>query len=155
MSNTLQAFLARSTTKAAENLAASVERLPDDKRDWCPMGQARTALNQAAECAILNGSTVDLLTHRTWPEDYDFTEYFRRRDELAAQGWDAVKALLEQNTKRAAEKIADLPDEELALEVTMPWGPMTVAQIASYPYWNMSYHEGQVNYIASMLGCLE
>ncbi len=31
---------------------------------------------------------------------------------------------------------------------------MTVAQIASYPYWNMCYHEGQINYIASMLGCL-
>jgi hypothetical protein len=31
---------------------------------------------------------------------------------------------------------------------------MTLANIIAYPYWNMSYHEGQVNYIASMLGCL-
>jgi hypothetical protein len=28
---------------------------------------------------------------------------------------------------------------------------MTLEQIMSYPYWNMCYHEGQVNYIAAML----
>jgi hypothetical protein len=36
----------------------------------------------------------------------------------------------------------------------MPWGPMTVSQILGYPFWNMCYHEGQINYIASMLGTL-
>jgi len=40
------------------------------------------------------------------------------------------------------------------VEVQMPWGMMTLAQIISYPYWDMSYHEGQINYLASMLVCL-
>ena len=32
---------------------------------------------------------------------------------------------------------------------------MTLAQVIAYPHWNMSYHEGQINYIASMLGLLK
>ena len=151
----LQSFLSQSTLKAAENLAAAVERIPEDKRAWCPMGGARTVIDQAAECAILNGSTVDLLADQRWPEEYDFADYYNRKDQLAAQGWDAVKALLEKNAKCVCEKIASLPDDQLGNEIQMPWGPMNVAQIASYPYWNMSYHEGQINYVASMLGCLE
>jgi hypothetical protein len=31
---------------------------------------------------------------------------------------------------------------------------MTPAQMITYPHWNMTYHEGQINYIASILGCL-
>ncbi len=38
--------------------------------------------------------------------------------------------------------------------IPMPWGPMTVAQMITSPHWNMTYHEGQINYIASILGCL-
>jgi hypothetical protein len=151
----LQSFLSTSTAKAADNLAAALERIPDDKRAWVPMAKARTAIDQAAECALLTGSTVTLLTDQKWPEEFDFDDYFRQKDELAAQGWDAVKALLELNTVRAVDKIASLKDEELGNEIAMPWGLLTVAQIASYPYWNMSYHEGQINYIASMLGCLD
>ena len=152
---TLQGFLARATAKAAEDLIAAMERVPEDKRDWSPMGDARTALDQAAEVAILNGSTCEMLASRAWPADYDMNQYFQQKADLAAKGWGEVKALLEANTARAVEAIRSLPTEALHEEVAMPWGPFTVAQIASYPYWNACYHEGQINYIASMLGKLE
>ncbi len=150
----LQSFLARATTKAAEDLVAAFERIPEDKRTWSPMGDARTAIDQVAELAILNGSTCKLLDDRKWPENYDFNDYFKAKDELASKGWDTIKALLDENTKKAVATISALPNESLGQPVDMPWGPMTVSQIASYPYWNMCYHEGQINYIASMLGCL-
>ena len=51
--------------------------------------------------------------------------------------------------------IKDVTDEELGVQVDMPWGPMAMAQIIAYPFWNMCYHEGQINYITSMLGCLD
>jgi hypothetical protein len=151
---TLQTFLARATTKAAEDFIAAFERLPEDKHTWSPMGDARTAIDQAAELAILNGSTCKLLDTRKWPENYDFNDYYKSKEEVAAKGWTEVRALLEENTRNAVATISALPNESLSEPVDMPWGPMTVAQIASYPYWNMCYHEGQVNYIASMLGCL-
>ncbi|MBV9868329.1 MAG: hypothetical protein JO316_23490 [Abitibacteriaceae bacterium] len=129
-------------------------RLPEDKRNWSPETTSRTAQDMVAECAILNGSTADVITNRTFPADFDFADYGRQKAVLAQHG-DAVQSLLQENTARAIAAIRAVPDEDLQVEVQMPWGPMALAQIISYPYWNMSYHEGQINYVASMLGCLE
>ena len=153
MSNTLQEFLASATQKAASDLQAALLRLPEDKRGWCPMGKARTALDQVAECALLNGGTGNLIQSRSWPKDFDFADFDRAKTELARDG-NAVRALLEQNTAAAIAAIRAVPEDDLGIEVQMPWGPMTVAQLLAYPSWNMAYHEGQINYIASMLGCL-
>ncbi len=153
MPNTLQEFLAGATQKAADDLKAALLRLPEEKRSWSPMGEARTALDQVAECAMLNGSTANLIQSRTWPKDADMSEFFRAKAELARDE-SAVLSLLQENTEKVIGVIRSVPDGDLAVEVQMPWGPMTLAQIVAYPYWNMSYHEGQINYIASMLGCL-
>jgi len=153
MAQTLQTFLASATMKAMADLIAAVERVPVDKHNWCPMGDARTALDMAAECAMLNDG--QLLRERKWPEGFDFNDYMAQKADLVSQGWPAVKALLEENTPKVVEAIKGLSDEELDQTIQMPWGPFTLAQIASYPYWNMAYHEGQCNYMASMLGTLE
>jgi uncharacterized damage-inducible protein DinB len=154
MANSLQEFLTRATGKVAEDLVAALERVPADKRNWSAMGDARTALDQIAECAILNGSTADLIQTREWTMSGDFAEYERNKSELAKDEA-AVKSLLSQNTAKAIAAIKDVPDSDINVEVTTPFGTMTLAQIMSYPYWNMCYHEGQINYIASMLGTLK
>lgn len=125
------------------------------------MGQARPALDQVAECAILNGTTADLIKSRTWPADLDFGEFVRAKAELA-RDWNALKSLLQENTAKVIAVIRAVPNEDLGIEIYIPQemiskserGPTTLAQVISYPYWNMSYHEGQINYIASMLDFL-
>ena len=154
MPNTLQEFLAQAAQKAAGDLEAAVLRLPEDKRSWSPMGDARTALDQAAECAIVNGSTADLIESREWPRTGDYADFQRAKTELA-RDWEALRSLLQTNTSKVTTVIRAIPNADLGIEVQLPWGPSTLAQIASYPYWNMAYHEGQINYIASMLGCLK
>ena len=153
MSNTLQDFLGTATQQAATDLEKALMRLPEEKRNWSPAEKARTAMDQVAECAILNGSTCELIKSRTWNADYDFPEFLRKKEELA-RDWNAMKSLLEENTAKVIATIREAPDEDLGVVVQMPWGPMTLAQIIAYPYWNMTYHEGQINYIASILGCL-
>ncbi len=154
MPHTLQDFLASATLKAAADLETALLRIPEDKRGWSVMGDARTALDMAAECAMLCSSTAELMKSRVWDTNFDFAEYVRTKDELA-KDWNAVKELLAKNTAFAIDSINAIPDEALSAEITMPFGTMTLAQIAAYPYWNMSYHEGQINYIASMLGLLK
>jgi uncharacterized damage-inducible protein DinB len=149
----LQDYLATAIPKAADDLTTAFLRLPEEKRAWSPMGDARTALDQMAECAILNGSVAELMVARKWPEDMDMAEYERNKAELA-KDWPAVKALLEANTAKAVATIKTIADADLSLSVDMPWGPMTVSQIMGYPFWNMAYHEGQINFMASMLGVL-
>jgi len=65
-----------------------------------------------------------------------------------------LNSLLEVNLEKVASVIRSVPDKDLDIELEMPWGKGTIGQIIAYPYWNMSYHEGQINYIASILGVL-
>jgi hypothetical protein len=146
MPGPLQKFIAAATKKAAGDLITAVENLPEDKRSWSPLDKGRTALDQAAECAILNGSVINLLKTKVFPTDFNYDEFVGKKAELA-KDWNAVKELLLANTELAIAAIEAVPDSELDIEVAMPWGTHTVASIMSYPYWNMSYHEGQTNYI--------
>lgn len=152
MSATVQEFLAASARQAANDLVTALLRVPEDKRDWSPMGNARTALDQVAECALLTGSTAEMLVTRKFP-DFKSDEYDKARAELIAD-WSKMEALLKENTEKAAAEILKIPDEDFDTEIVMPWGPMKLVSIMAYPYWNMTYHEAQINYIASMLGCL-
>lgn len=152
MPGTLQQFLGNAIREQAKNLETAVNRLPEDKRDWSPMGDARSAMNMVAECAMLCDPTK-IVTTRSFG-DFDFVAYQKQRDELAtnpAVAW----STLWPNVEAGIKTIQSVPDSDLDIEVTMPFGTFTIAQIISYPYWNMSYHEGQINYIASMLGCLD
>ncbi|RYG60285.1 hypothetical protein EON80_24860 [bacterium] len=152
MSNHLQNFLADAALKAAADLETALGRVPAEKRNWSAMGDARPPLDLVAECALLNGSTANLIeTHQFTT---DFEQYGRDKAALA-QDEAAALALLRENSARVAETIRAVPSEDLAIQVEMPWGPMTLEQIISYPFWNMSYHEGQINYVASLLGCLK
>ena len=147
---TLQEFLVRATENVASELVAALLRLPEDKRNWSPMGKARTALNMVAECAILGGTTVDMIRNRAYPADFDRAAFDREKERLATD-WPALQALLQENNAKVIAEIATVPEDALGIEVPMPWGTQTLAEIIAYPYWNMSYHEGQINYIASML----
>jgi hypothetical protein len=154
MPNTLQNFLTMATQKMADELVTSFQRLPEDKRNWSPGEQSRSALDQAAEIAILNGYTAELIQSRTWTMT-DFNVFIKAKAEAVAQGWDHVHALLKENTPKAIAAIGTVPDEDVNIEIAMPWGTSTLAEVMAYPYWNMTYHIGQINYIASILGCLE
>lgn len=154
MPNTLQDFLALVTPKASKNLAAAYERIPDDKKNWKPSETARPAVDLIAEVAILNGYTADLILSRTWTMN-DFSIYTNYKNEVC--GWEAekIKALLEENTRRVVDAVKATPDADLSLDIAMPWETQSLAEVCSYPYWNASYHEGQLNYLASILGCLD
>ncbi|MCC6729932.1 MAG: hypothetical protein IT208_11405 [Chthonomonadales bacterium] len=154
MSSSLQEFMAAGAIKAAADLETALNRIPDDKRGWSPAAGARSALDQLAECALLGGQIARLVHARAWPADYDPDVYERDQGRLADDET-AARSMLHSGAAEAAEAIRAVPDADLAIQVELPWGPMALAQIIAYPYWNTTYHEGQINYIASILGCLE
>ena len=153
--HSLRSFLAEAAVNAAASLEAALLRLPEDRRNWSPGGDARTAADLVAECALLNLSTATLIRTRRFPDDFDMAAYEREKAALAASDTAALLALLHENAKTVAEAIRSAPAEDLDVEIPMPWGPVTLAGLIAYPYWNMSYHEGQINYVASIIGCLK
>jgi hypothetical protein len=150
MANTFSQFLVRAIPKAKDDLVDAVERLPEDKRNWSPSGSARTALDQAAECAILNGSTAQTLQTRTFDNEF-MAVYEKQKADLVAQGWQAIKAKLDENTAKVVAAIGGVPESDFHQTISMPWGELSLEQIMSYPYWNTCYHEGQVTYIETLM----
>jgi uncharacterized damage-inducible protein DinB len=151
MPNSVQEFLAASTQKAAADLFAALDAIPAEKRSWKPSDKARSALDQFAECALLNGSVANTITHRAGPSAEFMEQYAGLKDSLS-QDENAARALLETNTARVIAAIRAAPSEDLETEVGMPWGAMTLRAICTYPFWNMTYHQGQIVYIGSLLG---
>ena len=68
-----------------------------------------------------------------------------------ADDWDTLQTTFETNTAQLIEAIRRVPDSELDQTIQLPWGAWTIAHLMGHPYWNMAYHEGQINYIASLL----
>jgi uncharacterized damage-inducible protein DinB len=154
MPGTLQTYLTTAIPRATADLEAALLRLPEDKRAWCAGGTARTALNMVAECVLMNEGTAELLASRRFPE-WNMETYQRTLDETAALEWSVLQARLEASTKKLVEVVATLRDEDLDAIIETPWSPTPLSSIAMYPFWNTCYHEGQINFIASILGCLE
>jgi len=151
MTTTIQAFLAESTQKASTDILAVLLRLPEDKRNWSPGGTARTALDIVAECALNNRYGADLIkTHKWTMNDQD--AYRQEKADLVASGLESLEKLLEENTKYLIEAIEGVADDQLDVEVPTPFGNGPLSGIMRYPYWNMSYHEGQLNSIDMLLG---
>jgi len=153
MSVSAQEYVATATERVAADFEAAFRRIPEDKRHWSPAEGSRSAADQLAEIALLNGSTASLVKTKAFPADFDMAQFFAVKGQHA-QDIDGTLALLKENTAKVVDAIRNVPDDELSIEIQMPWGLMTVRQIMGYPLWNMSYHEGQINYIASILGCL-
>ncbi len=148
--NTLQHFFAEATTQAAVDLETALLNLPADKRNWSAGGSARTALDMVAECAIMNAMTQRIIETRIFPADFDFAVYTREKAQLT-RDWEALRALLQANTARAVEAIGTVPDEALGAQVQGVPGAKTLVEVVAYAYWNMKYHEGQINFIAALL----
>ena len=149
MSTTLQTFLADATRKAATNVVTAFLSLPEDRRNWKPTEESRSALDQLAECAMNNAFTADIIEQRAMPF-HSQEDYLKQKADLVATGYDAVKVLLDRNTERFIGVVAAFPTDALTDEIDLPWGKSKLSEVLAYPYWNMGYHEGQINYIASI-----
>lgn len=146
---TQQDFLSSATEQGAKSLFAALLALPEEKRGWRPADTARSALDLVAECALNNGYTADMIRNQAWGAP-DHEEYMVTQSKVAAGSLSELQNLLEENTRRVIAAIQATPDEAMDVEIDTPYGIMTIAQSIVYPYWNISYHEGQINYIGSL-----
>ena len=152
MPQTVQEYLAGAAQKAAADLSKAYLNIPDEKRDWSPSEHARTALDMYAECVLLNSYTADTITNQAMTGSME--SFLQDKAEVKALPWEQMHAQFEASVAKIMAAIGGVVEADMDVVIAMPWGPMTPAQLITYPHWNMTYHEGQINYIASILGCL-
>lgn len=146
----LQNFLAASTLHVAESLSKAFLSLPKERRAWPAGGSARTAADQLAECVVINNGVAEGILDPATAANYDMAGFKAAIQELAGD-LAALPGALAESARKLALAIETVPDESLDTEIELPWGKWKMSQLMGHPYWNMSYHEGQVNFISHLI----
>jgi uncharacterized damage-inducible protein DinB len=129
-----------------ELLIKDTKYIPEEKFAFCPMGCAKTARDIMAETANVNVMLAKAFTGAG--KDAEFGTRVDQASTLAD-----LAELVRESASVVIDAIDSLGDADLEKEVTMPWG-------ARYPLWqaiflptsHMTYHDGQINYIQTLLG---
>ena len=130
----------------ANNFWKSVKTMPADKFEWRPEPTTRTARELAEEIVMTTGYVSKLVRAHKDPGMEDSTG-----DTIPK----TIEVLEQEHRAKIDEFIAavrDFPNEELKNTIELPWGTWTFSQVIAYPYWNLMYHWGQVNYIQTLYG---
>ena len=153
--STVNETAAKLTQQAADKLVKNLNVMPAEKQQWKPPQEGRSAHDQILECAVMNGFAAKILNDLAFPnmETMDWGGMFGK----AAAENDTVEKLLSTLEKSTADLIAAtkaFPADKLSDTVMIPFdgSTRTWAEVIFFPYWNMTYHEGQINYIQLLYG---
>jgi len=135
------------TQEAHRHLLTGLKYIADDKLDWVPMGSAKTPRQIALECATAYKLTGQLIRGEM-PE-------WAPPDPAAYPTRESVVAALDAALADLFSTLDALTSEQLAEKRQAPWGETTVGETIWMAFWHSVYHDGQLNYIQTLLGDTE
>lgn len=144
--------------KQIETVCRTAHAVPEDKREWTPMGDARSVKAQLEELATVHIYVIPILKTGEAPLiTEDQKEEIRERKERL-NTFDKLIEGAKEGAKLTADAIREVPDSKLENVVTLHSRggiKRTMYEMVARPYWNLCYHEGQINYIQMLLGDTE
>ena len=142
------------TQKALDDICRSATAVPDDKRTWVPMANARSVVNQMQEVATSGTWFLPLVESGVVPVFDAETATNHTRFRQTMSNLEDCISEARQSTGQLCQAIIAFPDKDLENEVTLPFGAgkTTMADVLAMHYWNLVYHLGQINQIQLMLG---
>jgi hypothetical protein len=142
--------------EASASMARTANAMPPEKVTWQPLEMGRTTLDQIQECGAINHFGAKVLQTREAPP---FDEAARERFARLKADHDTLEKalkLLDNGTEALVAAIEAFPEEDLDAMITLPFGPegmtMSFAELMLMSYWNVVYHQGQINYIQTLYG---
>lgn len=151
MSVTLSQQVALAATlRMRDDLIRAARAVPTERHNWSPGGVARNTIYLVAHCAATNLFFAAIFSSSPLP--YQTTE----EREAAVEGCETIdqaEALLNRSVTAVCDAIVALPEQRIGEQMVMPWGErMPVALSLLAPANHMQYHEGQINYLQTLLG---
>jgi hypothetical protein len=128
------------------DLLGAAEKL-GEKITWSPNEKGRTALDQVAECIVIGNMLLALL-EGTAPLAYKPDVFQSAKDAIDTK--EKATTLCTTIAERLALLVAQQTTEQLNTIVDTPFGPRSTIRLLMLIYWNNGYHEGQINYIATL-----
>lgn len=150
----LATFLAARIRSAGRKIEKAVGKMPADRQSWQPSvegNNGRDALDQIIECGLLNGVIAASLQSGEAPNP-DWDAYTAKKATLNTT--EKVLAAFKEGTENLAASVEACPEARLAEKFTDPFFNREVnwAEFVDVLYWNMCYHDGQINYIQTLYG---
>ena len=149
MASALQLVAAERTRKGAIDLVQLLQAMPTERLHWKPLSRGRSAMEQVIECVLVNKKWA--LTLRLGAYTRVPAETVEQLQSRCADN-SRLSQLLQETADELAVIILSLPAEQLNGRITAPFGTYSVADCCLLGYWNMVYHEGQINYIQTLYG---
>jgi len=145
--------LIRQIERGIDSLFRAARALPADRLTWSPVPGARSALDQLQEIATIGGRGVFADAHLKRKMEWDPEKMAQWKSERAKiTDLNELERMTRESCADLFEAIRNTESGDLSATVEMPFpGDFTLADIYSYYSWNMGYHEGQINYIASLV----
>ncbi|AIE86021.1 DinB family protein [Fimbriimonas ginsengisoli] len=147
----VQEAAALATEKSVKVLLYTIDRTPDDRLTWKPCETARSALEVAAECALVTGNWAEILQTGACPPQDVYFQIFSRMSAISTR--EQVVQALQDETSRLISVLRDISDERLQDNLTVFWGESR--PILSWLHWvaiHNTYHLGQICYIQRLYG---
>jgi hypothetical protein len=145
----LQTVAAERTRKGAVNLVQLLRVMPPEWLHWKPLDCGRTVIEQAIECILVNRKWALTLRQGVYTRvPVETVEQVKTTCQDSSQ----VSQLLQEAAEELAAAILALPVTQLDEQIHAPFGTYSVADCCLLGYWNMVYHEGQINYIQTLYG---
>jgi len=139
------------TEHEAALIVKDTSYIPEEKFAFCPMGCAKTVEGILKEVAGTNARIAASLRGEDPASSASYLQFEKRVGE--ASGLDVLGRLVIESGDLVCRAIDGIPEADLDKPVKMPWGAMFPASAAIFlPASHMSYHDGQVNYIQTLLG---
>jgi uncharacterized damage-inducible protein DinB len=129
---------------SAQDAAFNLDFIPDDKLDWKPSPEAKSALEVSNEIARSFQGGISWLESGKWGVEY-----------TPATTRDAVKTAIKNNSEKYAQKLREFPEERLSEIHESPMGTMSTQFTVSLALIDVTHHHGQIKYIQSLLGDAE
>lgn len=127
-----------------------------EKAAWSPLDKGRSALNQIVECGGIMQLSAQTVSGQAFPQ-MPMEQMRAMRNAALVENDTLEKAVtsLHKGADALTAAVSATSDEDLQnISVTIPFGGgmvKTLAEVVAMCYWNNTYHEGQINYIETLL----
>ncbi len=152
---TAKELMIRTIDRSLSDLFRNARAMPEDKLVWKPAEANRSGLEILQECAQSLAWPRTMLKPGAFSGD--MSEAFAAA-QSERESWTTVEACEQAARAKWVETrqfILDYPEDDLDRQIPLPFAPdlvLSVAEILSSPYWNLTYHLGQLNYVQLMYG---
>jgi len=149
-----QDLIAKKTEQAVEGIFRTAHTMPQDKLDWKPLDQGRSALDQLQEVTRAATWFSAMLEKQANPE---FSEAHWEQARKTSQSWTTLEQCetrCRENTQKIVELIKNCSDDALAKPIQFgdTGETYTLAEAMTFHHQHLTYHHGQINFIQTLYG---